>query len=46
MKGSIGVASSFKFVKLNHVSMELMYVNCDKEIVCALRSLVILIPNN
>ena len=42
----MGVANGFKSVKLNHVRMELIYDSCDRAIVCASLSLVILIPSN
>jgi hypothetical protein len=46
MDGSIGVANGLMSVKLNHVRIELMYVSCDKDIVCASKSLVIFMPSN
>jgi len=42
----MGVANGFKSVKLNRIRMESMYDACDKDIVRASKSLVILIPNN
>lgn len=42
----MGVANGFKSVKLNLVRIESMYDSCDKEMVRASMSLVILIPSN
>ena len=42
----MGVANGFKSVKLKHVSINLMYNDCDKELIRTSRSLVILIPSN
>ena len=42
----MGVANGFKSVKLNRVRMESMYDSCDRKMVRASISLVILIPSN
>ena len=42
----MSVKNGLRSVKLNHVKIESIYIACDSDIVHALRSLVILIPNN
>ena len=40
------MAHGFKSVKLNHIKIELIYDDCDSEIVLASKFLVIHIPSN